>query len=52
MHLLLEENVTEHEIRERLSGVGISQTDIRPNAPSLEDVFVALTNQQENGTLD
>src|SRR5438874_93372 len=43
MHLLLEDSVSEHFIRERLASVGIRQTDIRPIAPSLEDVFVALT---------
>src|SRR6266550_2267549 len=45
MHLLLEDSVSEHFIRERLASVGIRQTDIRPIAPSLEDVFVALTNR-------
>ena len=48
MHLLVEDSVSEQSIRERLGGVGIRQTDIRPIAPSLEDVFVALTNR--NGT--
>src|SRR6266850_673814 len=45
MHLLVEDSVSEQFIRERLDGVGIRQTDIRPIAPSLEDVFVALTNR-------
>jgi len=45
MHLLVEESISEQFIRERLDGVGIHQTDIRPIAPSLEDVFVALTNR-------
>src|SRR6059036_2603837 len=39
MHLLVEDSVSEQSIRERLDGVGIRQTDIRPIAPSLEDVF-------------
>src|SRR2546426_784472 len=47
MHLLVEDSVSEQFIRERLDGVGIRHTDIRPIAPSLEDVFVALT--QRNG---
>src|SRR6266566_638018 len=45
MHLLVEDSVSEQFIRERLDGVGIRQTDIRPIAPSLEDVFVALTKR-------
>src|SRR5437667_7856486 len=45
MHLLVDESVSEQSIRERLAGVGIHQADIRPIAPSLEDVFVALTNR-------
>src|SRR6266511_1362013 len=40
MHLLVEDSVSEQFIRERLDGFGIRQTDIRPIAPSLEDVFV------------
>src|SRR5438105_6696882 len=36
MHLLVEESISEQFIRERLDGVGIHQTDIRPIAPSLE----------------
>jgi len=43
MHLLLDENVSEQVIRERLAGVGIRDADIRPIAASLEDVFVTLT---------
>jgi ABC-type multidrug transport system ATPase subunit len=45
MHLLVEESVTEEMIRERLRKENITQVDIRPIAPSLEDVFVALTNK-------
>src|SRR5947207_4761635 len=45
MHLHVETAVSEQAIRERLDGVGISQADIRPIAPSLEDVFVALTSR-------
>src|SRR5580765_5841354 len=49
MHLLVDDSVSEQFIRERLVGVGIRQTDIRPIAPSLEDVFVALTSRNGHG---
>jgi ABC-type multidrug transport system ATPase subunit len=49
MHLLLDKNTSEQSIREELARVGITHADIRPIAPSLEDVFVALTNTQNNG---
>ena len=35
----------EQSIRDTLAAAGIHQADIRPIAPSLEDVFVALTAQ-------
>jgi ABC-type multidrug transport system ATPase subunit len=44
MHLLVEQGMAEDAIREELSRHNIPQADIRPIAPSLEDVFVALTN--------
>lgn len=43
MHLLAQNSVTEEQIRRSLSEGGIAQADVRPIAPSLEDVFVALT---------
>ena len=49
MHLLVEHSLAENEIRSELAKVGIAQADIRPIAPSLEDVFVALTHDHENG---
>ena len=49
MHLLLPESVSPDEIRDRLRQAGIAQADIRPIAPSLEDVFVALTGTHSNG---
>ena len=52
MHLLVDESVTEKDILNRLAGVNIHHADIRPIAPSLEDVFVALSNSSaanENG---
>ncbi len=50
MHLLVDKTTTEDLLRDELRKAGISQADIRPIAPSLEDVFVALTtdrNQHE-----
>lgn len=45
MHLLVRDEVSEQAIREWLRGSGISvaEADVHPIAPSLEDVFVALT---------
>jgi ABC-type multidrug transport system ATPase subunit len=43
MHLLIDNMVSEDSIRSELKKAGISEMDIRPIAPSLEDVFVALT---------
>ena len=43
MHLLVDAPMPEQLIRDTLAGVGIHEIDIRPIAPSLEDVFVALT---------
>jgi len=45
MHLLVEEGMSEQLIRDQLAKVKIPQADIRLIAPSLEDVFVALTNR-------
>jgi ABC-type multidrug transport system ATPase subunit len=45
MHLLVSEALDEQVIRAELSRAGISTADIRPIAPSLEDVFVALTDK-------
>lgn len=49
MHLLLDRQVTEEFVRAELKKVGIAGADIRPIAPSLEDVFVTLTATQGNG---
>ena len=50
MHLLVEERMTEQPISKNCSqSVGIPHADIRPIAPSLEDVFVALTANHGNG---
>jgi len=45
MHLLVEAEMSEEAIRDELVKVKIPHADIRPIAPSLEDVFVALTNR-------
>lgn len=45
MHLLVGDAVTEAALREELRAAGIFEADIRPIAPSLEDVFVTLTNK-------
>jgi hypothetical protein len=40
----------EQFLRDKLAAVNIRHADIRPIAPSLEDVFVALTaNENGNG---
>jgi ABC-type multidrug transport system ATPase subunit len=46
MHVLADQDVGEQFIRAELTKVGIPHADIRPIAPSLEDVFVALTNNE------
>jgi ABC-type multidrug transport system ATPase subunit len=43
MHLLVDENTSEESLRAELTKANIPHADIRPIAPSLEDVFVALT---------
>jgi ABC-type multidrug transport system ATPase subunit len=46
MHLLVEQGMSEEALRAELAKHNIPQADIRPIAPSLEDVFVALTNNR------
>jgi ABC-type multidrug transport system ATPase subunit len=46
MHLLVDEGMSEDSIRKELAKHNIPHADIRPIAPSLEDVFVALTNNR------
>jgi ABC-type multidrug transport system ATPase subunit len=48
MHLLVDSSISEDFLREELKKAGIPQADIRPIAPSLEDVFVALSTTQNN----
>ncbi|MDB6110044.1 MAG: ybhF 4, partial [Pedosphaera sp.] len=45
LHLLVDESVPESEIDRRLAEVNIQHADIHPMAPSLEDVFVALSSK-------
>jgi hypothetical protein len=44
MHLLVDDKMSDQVFRDELAKVKIPNADIRPIAPSLEDVFVALTN--------
>jgi len=49
MHLLVDAEMPDEHIRDVLRNVGIHDADIRPIAPSLEDVFVALTAHHATG---
>lgn len=46
MHLLLDDQTGDNAIHVTLAGVNIHHADLRPIAPSLEDVFVALSNNR------
>ena len=46
MHLLVDASMSEDLIRAELARMKIPRADIRPIAPSLEDVFVALTSDK------
>src|SRR5256714_3458287 len=43
MHLLVDKDMSEETILSELKKAGIPKAEVRPIAPSLEDVFVALT---------
>jgi ABC-type multidrug transport system ATPase subunit len=45
MHLLVEEKVTRGQIDEKLASVGIGHAEIHEIGPSLEDVFVTLSEK-------
>jgi ABC-type multidrug transport system ATPase subunit len=47
IHALMGDNLDLTELREQLLKNGIGVTEIRPLAPSLEDVFVELTYKQQ-----
>jgi ABC-type multidrug transport system ATPase subunit len=49
MHLLVDKGMSDQVILGELAKAGIPHADIRPIAPSLEDVFVALTAKSGNG---
>jgi ABC-type multidrug transport system ATPase subunit len=48
MHLLADADLTDEAFRRVLAEGGIRDADIRPIAPSLEDVFVTLTTREES----
>ena len=50
MHLLADDKVSDDEISKCLSGVGIGHAEIIEIGPSLEDVFVTLTQIHANGS--
>ena len=45
MHLLVDESVKPEQIDEKLQGIGISHAEIHEIGPSLEDVFVTLSEK-------
>ena len=47
IHALIEDHFDLHDLREQLLKEGISVAEIRPLAPSLEDVFVELTYKHQ-----
>jgi len=52
MHLLVDESMSEERLRRELASRGIARADIHGIGPSLEDVFVALTQEPNNGQLE
>jgi ABC-type multidrug transport system ATPase subunit len=50
IHLLMDINVPIERLKETLSRIGITNVEVTPARPSLEDVFVTLTRRHaENG---
>jgi ABC-2 type transport system ATP-binding protein len=47
IHALIDDHFDLHELREELLKNGIAVAEVRPLAPSLEDVFVELTNKHQ-----
>ena len=47
IHALMDDHLDLHELREQLLKNGIAVAEIRPLAPSLEDVFVELTYKHQ-----
>ena len=50
VHALIRTDVTDAEMTDRLSKIGFHDLEIRAIAPSLEDVFVALTEERAKVT--
>jgi ABC-2 type transport system ATP-binding protein len=48
IHALVDENLSLDGLRDQLAESGIAVNEIRPLAPSLEDVFVELTYKHES----
>jgi len=48
IHALIEDHFNLDDLREQLQKQGITVAEIRPLAPSLEDVFVELTRKNQN----
>ena len=48
MHALIDDNLDLEHLRKQLEGHGIAVAEIRPLAPSLEDVFVELTTKRQS----
>jgi ABC-2 type transport system ATP-binding protein len=49
IHLLMDENISLDQIRADLAREGFTEVELRPITPSLEDVFVTLTNSLNEG---
>ena len=47
IHALIDDHFDLHDLREQLLKEGIAVAEIRPLAPSLEDVFVELTYKHQ-----
>jgi hypothetical protein len=45
MHLLVDETIKRSQIEEQLRKVGVAHAEIHEMGPSLEDVFVELSNK-------
>ena len=52
MHLLVADSITTAQIEEKLHSVGIAKPEIHEIGPSLEDVFVALTDKHSKQAAD
>ena len=48
IHALIDDNLDPEHLRKQLERHGIAVAEIRPLAPSLEDVFVELTTKRQS----